>query len=127
MTDSGNAFQAALFEVLTSALSVPVYDAVPEGSTFPYVVIGDDNAVESDSFSTTRDDRTIRLTVWSAMVGKKEVREIAADIRAALHRQRLTLTTGRLVHMWIEREQITRDADGRSFMANLDLRAEIER
>lgn len=86
-----SALQKTIFDTLTAALSVPVYDEVPQEDTifasdFPYVTIGEtDLSVDTTDLS----DSYLALTtiiVWSRYRGRLEVKDLQAEIYTALHR-----------------------------------------
>lgn len=92
MSDPAIALQAALFRRLTSELSVPVYDAVPQGTPYPYVTIDSEMTANVTPLSgRKRASRLIYLSVWSNYQGQAEVKRINAEIEAALDRRPLDI------------------------------------
>ena len=86
-----NALQAAVHTRLTSQLAgVPVYDAVPQGSAYPYVVIGEDTALAWDTKDTDGHEFTLTLHVWTQGKGRKAAKALMEQIYAALHHQPLS-------------------------------------
>lgn len=121
------ALQVALYEKLKAELSCAVYSDVPQDEPFPYAVIGDETTNNRDFYVERLDQRIVNISVWSSQSSKKEVKSIVADIDAALHRQKLPLTTGTLVSLVIENTQVTRDLDERTYMGNVTLSAYTQR
>jgi Protein of unknown function (DUF3168) len=93
MSRSAWPLQVAVYGRLSAALApVPVYDAVPAASPFPYVSIGDQTAADNaDKTDRAAERVTITLHVWSRKSGRKEVKELAAKVVAALHDYPLTV------------------------------------
>lgn len=112
------AVQTALYQTLSAALSVPVYDD-PEGGACPYVTIDAVEAREQDFLVDRLTRHLAYLTVWSTYAGKREVLQIAAAIHAALHREVLTLDAGEFVAMRIVDQRVIRDIDELTYMGNL--------
>lgn len=79
--------QTAVYSALTTApATYPVYDAVPQGTAKPYIVIGDFDADPDETFSTST-DTTLHLHTWSAYAGKSQTHAMLAFIRARLDGQ----------------------------------------
>ena len=86
-----SALQGAIFTALSTGLSVPVYDEVPQEDTdtdadFPFVTIGEtDIVIETmdlgDSF-----EATTQISVWSRYRGRLEAKDLQAEIFSILHR-----------------------------------------
>jgi len=84
------ALQQAVFATLSADAAVTaligsrLFDCVPRGTSFPYLVIGEgvekDNATASDSGSA----HTLDIAIWSRAPGFKECKAIAAAIQVAL-------------------------------------------
>lgn len=124
MSDVSWALQQAIWARLDTEIATPVYDHVPEGSPYPYVVIGDEAAGKLDTLTDDHSERFITLTVFSDYEGQKEVKQILQALRDALHRYRPTLSVGVLASpILIERADTARDADGRTFMGSATLKA----
>jgi len=112
--------QVAVYQRLKAVLSCPVYDAVPRDAAYPYVTLDRELSDDQSPISGKRRDlRFFYLTVWSKYQGQSEVKRIISEIETALHRQRLTLTTGRAVSIQITRTNSDRDADGITYQGNV--------
>lgn len=123
MSEPSAATQKALYTALSAALSpIKVYDAVPQGAAYPYVVINNTEIVTADFLGSRKDERMVYLSVWSQYRGQKEVLDILADIDAALHRTALTLETGRMVQCFVADKGTSRDSDNLSFQGRVKLR-----
>lgn len=113
--------QDAIDGVLNTALSCAVYDYVPIGATYPYVVIDSQLATDNQNLSSQRERIFVYLSVWSNYKGSKEVLDLMRTIRTALQNTRPTLTSGTVVNMVVTRETTDRDVDGQTFMGRVTL------
>lgn len=103
-----------------------IHDDVPHGSAFPYVTIGESSAIDNGSFTGDGLAHTLTLHVWSRAGGRKEVKEIAALLRDALHERALTLMGHTLVNLRVGFTDARRDPDGLSYHGIVRLRAVTE-
>lgn len=85
MTLALNPLQAALYARLTAQLAVPVYDFVPQGSAFPYVVLGEDTAIPWDTKTADGQEFTCTLHVWAKGAGRKDLKTAMQAVYLALH------------------------------------------
>jgi hypothetical protein len=106
--------QKAIFDKLTTGLTVSVYDVVPQDPTFPYVVIGEDTALAWDTDDSTGTDSTLTIHTWSRYQGRKETKDIMQDIYEQLNRVSLTLTAGEVIMIDYEFAETFLDSDGES-------------
>ena len=95
-----------------SALITGVYDDVPEGATYPYVVIGEQTAVNFGSKTLDGLEYTLTIHVWSQYRGRKEAKEIMEKIYDVLHESSLSVTGASLVNLRQEFETSLVDSDG---------------
>ena len=106
----------AVFDALTAALApTPVYDIAPQDSPFPFVDIASQQVLPVTQGTPLTGDfaeHRVYLTVWSAYRGQAEVLGIIAQIHAALHNQKLTLSAGASVLCQIQSAESRLDADG---------------
>jgi len=68
--------QQALYTRLTNILSCPVYDAVPQGATFPYVTLGADTGVDWSTKTWAGQEVTITLHTWSRLPGMSQTKDL---------------------------------------------------
>jgi hypothetical protein len=80
----------------------------------------------SEPINSRRDERFFYLNVWSTWPGQKEVLDILAEIDTALHRKKLTMSTGRWVRSFVERKATSRDTDGKTYMGRATVRVITE-
>src|SRR3954449_672487 len=118
MGTPANALQKAVFErltaysALTSLVGAKVYDFVPEGAQPPYVVIGDDTAIDWSTKTTNGWEATLTIHCWDfERAGTKSVKTIMGTIYDALHRQEasITVTGFNLVMLQFEFEHTMQD------------------
>lgn len=123
MSDPGLALQKALFDKLSASLTVPVFDAVPAVTTYPYVTLDYEVADNTTPVSgKKRENRLFYLSVWSDYKGQAEVKRINAEIAAALDEVPLPLSTGTAVSVRVLRTETTREPDGVTYMGSVTLR-----
>lgn len=106
-----SAIQAAIFEQL-QPLGFPVYDHVPQGSAFPYIVIGEDTSNQWDTDDSVGTDATCTIHVWSRERGKREVKLIMDAIYERLHRSEFAIVGGSLIECQGEFAESFLDPDG---------------
>lgn len=121
MSEPSEALQVALGAALISALSCDVYDAVPQGAAYPYVTLDSTTVNNKDFLSGRKDQRFVYLSVWSRDYGQAEVLRIMAEIDA-LHEQSLTLSTGEMASLRVERKRTVREPDGLTYQGQVTLR-----
>lgn len=123
MADPAIPLQAALYARLSDELSVPVYDAVPMDTPYPYVTIDSEQSTNTSVISgRKRANRFVYLSVWSTYRGQAEVKRINAEIEASLDERPLILSDGRAVSVRVERMSTNRDADGVTFQGSVTVR-----
>ena len=123
MADPGWPLQQALFARLTAELSVPVFDAVPMDTPYPYVTIDSEQLVNSSPISgRRRDTRLLYLSVWSDYQGQAEVKRILGEIYAALDERPLAITAGRVVSVRVQNSSCNREPDGRTYQGAMTVR-----
>jgi hypothetical protein len=116
--------QESLYETLVTALTgvATVYDAVPQGATYPYVVIDSQEIVPFDPFNSRRDERFVYLSVWSQYRGQKEVLNILSLIDSALHRKKLPIDEGRIAMVYVTDKRTMREPDNLTFQGAIKVR-----
>ena len=122
--DPGLALHKAIFAALRDGLSasIGVYDAVPQGAAKPYVTLDTNITSNADALVERRDVSFEFLTVWSETKGQEEVKTIMGSINSILHDNKLTLDTGTVVSVRVDRKTTRRDADNVTFSGQVTLR-----
>jgi hypothetical protein len=121
MTDPTVALHTALIAALDTACSCDVWDGVPQGTDYPYVVLDYMSSDNMDFLSSRMDDRYIYLSIWSRTTGQAEVMSIIQEIEV-INEQPLTLTTGDMVSLRVERKRTYREPDALTFRGQVMLR-----
>ncbi len=100
MPTPANALQAAIYtrlngySTLTSLIgSNQVFDNVPETAAPPYVLVGDDTAIDWSTKNLNGWETTITIHCWDyEKSGRKSVKAIMSAIYDALHDQNTNIT-----------------------------------
>lgn len=129
MSDPSVAVQKAIYTALTAgfaasspSINVPVYDAVPQDSAYPYVVIDRMEVVSDDPLSSRRDVRFMYLSIWSRWRGQKQVLDLLSIIDSTLHHKKLQMESGRMVMCYVDGKRTMRDSDNLTFQGAVKLR-----
>ena len=86
-----NELQKAIYQILAASLPLAsivgarIYDEVPQGASFPYIVIGDDDLKPWDLDCKLGFEALITIHAFSRYKGRKEAKEIGAKIYDLLH------------------------------------------
>lgn len=110
-------FQQAIFSALnvsavTSDLSCGVFDDVPQNASYPYIVLGEETAIDFSVKDIQGGEFTVNIHVWSQYKGSKETKQIMDKIHDLLHNINLTVTGFNLINLRFEFSDIMRDPDG---------------
>lgn len=85
-----------------------VYDYAPQvahpedSGAFPYVVVGDTNAIDFDTDDRDGHEFTVTLHVWDHYRGSKRAREVMDAVYGALHRKDLQVAGQHTVYCYWE-------------------------
>lgn len=118
--DAQWAVQQAVYQVLVGDAALQgllgsppqVFDHVPQGAGFPYVVIGESTAKEFDTKTEKGMEQTLVIHTWSQAQGMRQTKDIMAAVVAALDRKDLNLTGHSLILLRFESSQTQLDDDG---------------
>ena len=110
---------------LTSTLGVGVFDDVLEGTTYPFVELGNETAIDYSTKDVDGAEFTMTLHVWSQYAGAKETKQIMDRIYDLLHNSSLTVTGFNLINLRFEFSDIMRDPDGKTRHGVMRFRAII--
>ena len=92
--------------------NIPIYDDVPEGSVYPYVVIGEETTSNNGTKTLDGVEHTITLHVWSQYRGRREIKEIMQSVYEKLHNTAITVTGASLVNIRQEFSNTLAEQDG---------------
>ena len=113
--------QTAIYSTLTSgtltdisgtSITSKVYDDVPEGTAYPYIVIGEETAIPTGAKDTDGHEHTLTFHVWSKYRGRKEIKQIMEQIYTILHNVAISITGATLVNIRHEFERTLLESDG---------------
>lgn len=127
MTQTILPLQKAVYAALSgdstlSAMITGVYNDVPQGTDYPYVVIGAAVARDISGVQTHKEQVQMTLSCYSRGRGAKETLDIANEVQRLLHRQSLTLDTGYTLEMLqVGRVDVSTLRDGITWAAVLQL------
>jgi hypothetical protein len=115
--DSSWPLQQAVYTALTGdvtlmAMVTGVHDRVPQGAAFPYITIGENTARSWGAAGVDGVEATLVLHAWSRARGRKEVKQIMAEIHRILDDAGLPVTGHALVNLTFEFSEYLPDADG---------------
>ena len=121
MSNPGLALHKALIAKLEALTTATIYDAVPQSADYPYVVIDSDQVINADFTNARMDRRFVYLSIWSRAYGSAEVKTIIGEIDP-INETPLTLDTGELISVRVERTHTNREPDTLTFMGHITLR-----
>jgi undecaprenyl pyrophosphate synthase len=111
--------QQAIYSTLNSAsitgegsVSVAVYDDVPEGSSYPYITIGEETSNNISVKGRDAHEHTLTMHVWSQYRGRKEIKTIMQQIYSNLHDNDISVSGASLVNLKQEFETTLTESDG---------------
>lgn len=103
-----------------------IYDAVPRGAAFPYIVIGDDRESDWSTATETGSAHALTIHIWSRAAGRKETRLAAQAVIGALNGAALVLEGQALIDLRYLESESTRENDGETVHARLRFKALLE-
>ncbi len=95
-------FQKALYDTLSgdsnlNAAVSGVFNHVPQGTEFPYIVLDIQSSKDWSTVSTIGYEVECNVAVYSRHRGSKEVLEIGAMVHAILHNADMTIENGHIL------------------------------
>lgn len=123
--------QRAIFAALTADATLPgkvvgIFDQVPDGTGFPYIVIGEATEALADTQDHDGRDITCTLHVWSQAKGFTECLSLAQDLNRILHHQILPLVGASWIYCSCELLEPMHDPDGITRHAVLQYRLFVQ-
>jgi len=128
MTSASWALQQAVFAALSANTEVHalaadrIFDAVPRGAAFPYIVVGE----ATEKADGDASEHQLQIHIWSRGGGHREIKHAANAVRDALDGTALTLDGHSLVDLRFASADYTRESDGETYRATLRFRALTE-
>jgi len=112
--------QKSVFGVLNSAnitdaagsAITGVFDDVPEGTAYPYIVVGEESSNNISTKSLDMHEHTLTIHTWSQYRGLKEIKVIMKQIYDNLNDVSLSVSGGQAVNMKQEFLTTLVDPDG---------------
>lgn len=133
MPSSSWSLQRAIYDAIVADAAVldllgapRIYDAVPDNSPFPYLTLGETSVADWSTGTEAGEEHRLTLRVWSRAAGRREVHELMATLRAALHERALVLDGHRLVNLRHEAGDVRRESDGITTRGTVRFRAVTE-
>ena len=122
MSDHSFELQKTIFSTLnndstiTSTFSATVHDHVPQGTAFPYIVIGEETMTDdSSSKDIDFNEFTLIIHTFSRNRGRKEAKNIMARIYTLLHNATLSVTGATHVNTRFEFHDVIKENDGLTY------------
>ena len=122
MSDHSFELQKTIFTTLngdntiTSTFSATVHDHVPQGTSFPYIVIGEGTMTDESSAKTLDfNNFTLTIHIFSRNRGRKEAKQIMARIYELLHNQNLSVTGANHINTRFEFSDVIKENDGLTY------------
>ena len=101
---------------ITSTFSATVHDHVPQGTSFPYIVIGEETMTDESSAKTLDfNNFTLTIHIFSRNRGRKEAKQIMARIYELLHNQNLSVTGANHINTRFEFSDVIKENDGLTY------------
>lgn len=127
MSDPSLALQGAINTRLrnqVAAVSGRIYDHVPAKAVFPFIEIGEFQAIANGAQCHDGMEVFATLHVWSRALGQVEVKTIAGAVRGALHEADLSLAGAwQFLGIAHQDSRYLKDPDGLTSHAVLTFRA----
>jgi len=95
-----------------SGANVPVFDDVPEGTAYPYVVIGEETASNNGTKTLDGIEHTLTIHAWSQYRGRREIKEIMQSVYEKLHNTDISISGASLVNIRQEFNTTLAETDG---------------
>ena len=123
--------QKAIYSTLSGdatlgALISGVFSHVPQGTVFPYVVMGEGESQDYSTKTSTAEIITSELFVLSRERGAKETLDIMARVKELLHQVSLSLTGCTLVYLRFNTAEITQEKESLTWEGRLTFLALVE-
>jgi len=120
--------QSALYARLSSdgvlmGMVSMIYDNVPDGASYPLLVIGDGQQRNIASDSAVGDNCQLTIHSYSKKAGRKETLAILDRIYGLLHYDSLTLSAGEVLHLKVASAETDHQPDENLIHGELRIQA----
>ena len=85
---------------------------MPEETSYPYVVIGEETAIDSSAKDKDIFEHTLTIHIWSQYRGRRDIKEIMEQVHDTLHDSSLSVTGASMVNMRQEFQTTLLEGDG---------------
>jgi len=117
--------QQALFDALSANADVQallgenprLYDYVPQGAVYPYVVYGPARVTPYDAKNDASFEQIVTFNVWSQYRGGKETRALFQALYNVLHRAEIALDGNPFLYAEFHSADFALDSDGLTYHA----------
>jgi len=103
-----------------------IFDSVPRGAAFPYIVIGDDKETDFSTATERGSEHLLTVHIWSRAPGLKQSRVAANAVVAALDGAAPAVAGFTLIDLRWQATDTTRESDGETIHTELRFRAVLE-
>lgn len=97
---------------VNSLVAGRVYDTVPAAAVFPYISLGPEQVLPDRADCIDGKIVHFQIDVWSRTVGFPQAKNIAEAVTSALNNNLLSVSGYRVVDLYLENENVSRDPDG---------------
>ena len=89
-----------------------VFDDVPEGTAYPYIVLGEDTSISISTKDKDIHEHTLTIHVWSQYRGQKDVKTIMKQVFDTLHNSVISVSGASGINCEQEFSQTLLEGDG---------------
>ena len=108
------AIYTALYQrvIDSDGIYAAIYDDVPEGAAYPFVVIGEETTANNGTKTIDGIEHTLTIHVWSQYRGRKQIKELMQSVYDLLHNTDITVSGASLVNIRQEFSTTLAENDG---------------
>jgi len=125
VADPSYALHVALLARLKGLVSCDVWDAVPQGTDYPYITMDSTQAVDDPHLTLRITTHYVYLSIWSRDYGQAEVLQLLGEIEE-INETPLALSSGLVASVRVERSQTVRESDNLTFKGHVTLRIIVQ-
>lgn len=104
--------QKAIFQLLDNNLAYEIFDDIPEGQAYPYIVVGEATAEEADTKTYNGFEVALIIHYWSRFAGREEVKQMMGAGYDLLHNTYPAVAGYNTVHCLFEFSETFLEDDG---------------